>query len=428
MIINNNISLAILSIAVKDADALAEVTTKLEAHMFSGIEQKAFSILKGHFDRGMSIDGNIFSQEIIRLGGSKAFADKILSIEVTICKLDSYLESFRMSVCVNNVMLFKGKIDSAVSTAQNKDDLISDLSREFDTVTSLSGGVKDDVVSLADYLPQYQEEQAAISTSDGLLGIPTGIALYDKITSGLCKTDLIVLGGRPAMGKTSLALSLLFKSIKSGKQGLFFSLEMPKEQIMHKLISMYSGIPLTNVREAKLSERQQSAYMDAINFISSINFHCSDKGGSTFSEIRRKAITLHNKKKLEYIIIDYLQLINLKDVQGNNKSERLGEVTAGLKALAKDLKLPIILLSQLSRDVEQRADKRPMPSDLRESGAIEQDADLILFVYRDVVYNVDTKEPNKAELIIAKQRNGPTGVVPLNFVGQQTLFTNYNVN
>lgn len=425
MIVNNNITHAILSLAVNNPDALSEVASSLDVEMFSGIEQKAFSVLKSHFDRGLTIDANIFHQEITRLGGAKAFVDNILSISPNISQLGSYIEALRMNVCVNKAMLLKGKIDQAVTSAQNKDDLIADLTREFDSVTNVVGGGKGDVISLEDFLPQYKEKQATISQSDGLLGIPTGLKKYDTLTSGLCKTDLIVLAGRPAMGKTSMALSLLFKALKDGANGLFFSLEMPLEQIVHRLIAMHSGIPLGNIRKAQLSQRQQSAYIDSMQFVANTDLYCSDKGGLTFSEIRRKAITQHNKKPLDFIIIDYLQLINLRDIQGNNKSEKLGEVTAGLKTLAKDLDIPIILLSQLSRECEQRADKRPMPSDLRESGAIEQDADLILFVYRDVVYNEDTKEPNKAELIIAKQRNGATGTVPLNFVPHQTLFTNY---
>jgi len=322
-------------------------------------------------------------------------------------------------------MLLKGKIDNAVTSAQNKDELIADLSREFEAITNAKGLSGNDVMSLAEFLPSYQENQAKVSQSDGMLGLPTGIVKYDQLTSGLCKTDLIVLAGRPAMGKTSMALSLLLDSIKKNQSGMFFSLEMPMDQIIHRMIAMYSGIPLQNVKKARLSQRQQSAYVDAIQFIKESNFYCSDKGGLTFSEIRRKAIAQHNKEPLNFLIIDYLQLINLRDTVGNNKSEKLGEVTAGLKTLAKELDIPIILLSQLSRECEQRADKRPMPSDLRESGAIEQDADIILFVYRDVVYNEDTKEPSKCELICAKQRNGGTGTVFVQFKEELTFFTNY---
>ncbi len=425
MIINNNIPHALLSVAIKDEEALGEIVSELDKDMFSGIEQKAFSIIKSHFDRGLSIDAHVFSQEILRCGGSKAFVDSLLAVDAVTSKLGSYIESMKLNVCVNKAMLLKGKIDQAVTSAHNKDELLADLTREFDAVSNISGISGNDVMSMSEFLPTYKANQASIAESEGSLGIPTGIRKYDHLTSGLCKTDLIVLAGRPAMGKTSMALSLLFDALKNGRSGMFFSLEMPMEQIVHRLIAMHSGIPLQNIRQAKLSQRQQSAYVDSLAFVEDVHLFCSDKGGLTFSEIRRKAIAQHNKKPLDFLIIDYLQLINLRDTVGNNKSEKLGEVTAGLKTLAKDLGIPIILLSQLSRECEQRADKRPMPSDLRESGAIEQDADLILFVYRDVVYNEDTKEPNKAELIIAKHRNGPTGIVPFEFKAEQTLFTNY---
>lgn len=424
---NNNITHAILSLAINDSEILAEVATELDQSMFSGLEQKAFSLMKNHFDRGLSVDAHVFQQEMLRSGGSKAFVDSILSFSASPTNLNSYIEAFKLNVCATKAMFLKSKIDQAITNATNKDDLLADLSREFDAVTNVQGISSNDVISISDYLPTYTEENAKIAESEGPLGLPSGLREYDRMTSGLVSTDLIVLAGRPAMGKTSMALSLLFDALKKGSNGFFVSLEMPKKQIVDRLISMYSGIPLQNVRQANLSQRQQSAYEDSLNFIKNVNLQCSDKGGLTFSEIRRKAITLHNKKPLDFLIIDYLQLINLRDTDGNNKSEKLGEVTAGLKTLAKDLNIPIILLSQLSRECEQRADKRPMPSDLRESGAIEQDADIILFVYRDVVYNEDTKEPNKAELIIAKQRNGATGTVYMDFKANQTMFTNYLV-
>lgn len=427
MITNNNISLSILSLAIRDHECMSIICSSLTADMFSGIEQKAFSILKSHFDRGLSIAWPVFEQEIIRQGGSKPFVINLMGINVDPSKVDSYIESLKMNTCALRVMSLKGKIDSVVSSSLNKDDLLSEISKEFEMAMNITGVTSSDVMLISDFMPSYIKQQAEVATGEGkTLGIATGIPAYDALTSGLCDTDLIVLAGRPAMGKTSLALSLLFKALKEGSSGLFFSLEMPTEQIIHRFIAMYTGIPLTNIRESRLSQRQQSAYLDALEFIKTkLKLYCSDKGGLTFSELRRKALHQHKKNPLEFIIIDYLQLMSIKDCDGNNKSEKLGVITSGLKALAKELKVPIILLSQLSRECEQRADKRPIPSDLRESGAIEQDADLILFVYRDVVYNEDTKEPEKAEIIIAKQRNGPSGTVPLRFIGHNTLFTNY---
>jgi replicative DNA helicase len=429
MITNNNISQSLISLAVQDDESLAIICSSLNQSMFFGIEQKAFSLLKHQYDRGLSIDWAIFEQELVRQGGSKAFISTLRDISVSPDKVDSYIETMKMNICTSNILTLKGKIDNVIVTASNKDDLLAQIGREFEAATNIEGVSNSDVVSLSDYMPQYVADQSEIAKSDSkTLGIQTDILAYDKMTSGLCSTDLIVLAGRPAMGKTSMALSLLYKSLVAGDNGLFFSLEMPTSQIVHRLISMYTGIPLSNVRTAKLSDRQQVAYADAVQFIKDkLNLFCSDKGGITFSELRRKAIAQHKKSPLKFIIIDYLQLMSVADCQGNNKSEQLGAITSGLKTLAKELNIPIILLSQLSRECEQRADKRPVPSDLRESGAIEQDADIILFVYRDVVYNEDTKEPDKAELIIAKQRNGPCGIVPMTFIGHNTRFINYQI-
>jgi replicative DNA helicase len=429
MVINNNISKTLIALAISDEESLAVICSTLTQAMFSGIDKKAFLLLKNNYDRGLTVDWVIFEQELVRQGGSKDFVTSLQCISVNPNKLESYIESMRMNTCASKVMALKGKIDNIISSASNKDDLLAEFTREFEMASNIEGISDSDVLSLADYMPKYILDQSEVAKSVGkTLGIQTGLFEYDKLTSGLCRTDLIVLAGRPAMGKTSMALSLLFRALKNGDAGLFFSLEMPTEQIVHRFIAMYTGIPLTNIREAKLSQRQQSAYADALEFIQSkLQLFCSDKGGITFSELRRKAIAQHKKSPLKFIIIDYLQLMSVADCDGQSKSEKLGIITSGLKTLAKELDVPIILLSQLSRECEQRADKRPIPSDLRESGAIEQDADLILFVYRDVVYNEDAKEPERAELIIAKQRNGPSGTVIMRFIGHNTLFTNYQV-
>lgn len=427
MIINNNIPHFLLALAVSDEECLAIISSSLSKDMFSGIEHKAFVLLKDYYDKGFKVDWAIFEQELNRQGGSRAFINTLRNIQIDPQNVYSYIRTMKMNTCASRIVGLKTKIDTMVSSANNMDDLLAEFNKEVESAINVEGMVEDDVVLLSDYLPKYAAAQADVAANESsTLGIPTGLHDYDKLTLGLCPTDLIVLAGRPAMGKTSMALSLVFRSLKLGAKGLFFSLEMPTSQIMHRFISMYSGIPLSNVRQSKLSDRQQSLYAEAIGFIeNNLGLFCSDKGGITFSELRRKAVALHKKKKLDFIIIDYLQLMSLVDCVGNNKSEKLGEVTSGLKTLAKELNVPIILLSQLSRECEQRADKRPIPSDLRESGAIEQDADLILFVYRDVVYNEDTKEPDKAELIIAKQRNGGIGVVNTRFIGNTTLFSNY---
>jgi replicative DNA helicase len=257
-------------------------------------------------------------------------------------------------------------------------------------------------------------------------GLATGYDDFDDLTAGLQHSDLVIIAGRPSMGKTTFAVNIVENIIiKEKKPALIFSLEMPGEQLATRLISSLGQIEQHRLRTGKLVEEDWPRFSSAVSLLADTPLFIDDTPGMSPGEIRtraRRAVREHGE--LGVIVVDYLQLMQ---VPGNkeNRTTEISEISRSLKLLAKELKVPVIALSQLNRELEHRPNKRPIMSDLRESGAIEQDADLIIFIYRDEVYNKDSPDKNVAEIIIAKQRNGPTGTVRLTFRGQYCRFENF---
>lgn len=259
------------------------------------------------------------------------------------------------------------------------------------------------------------------SHSKGITGISSGYKKLDEMTSGFQKGDFVVLAARPSMGKTALALSLAQSAASLGKTVGLFSLEMSAEQLTLRLLSGEARIAHHKIRNADINSDQWIHLTNVAGKLANSKLFIDDTAMQTIMDVRAKARKLKMEHNLEMIVIDYLQLLH-GHKHYENRHQEVSEISRALKALAKELGVPVIALSQLSRAVESRVDKRPMLSDLRESGAIEQDADVIMFLYRDIVYNKETENPNLAELIIGKQRNGPTGVVNLHFQNDLTLF------
>lgn len=259
------------------------------------------------------------------------------------------------------------------------------------------------------------------SHSKGITGIPSGYKKLDEMTSGFQKGDLIVLAARPSMGKTALALSIGSHATQEQFTVGFFSLEMSAEQLTLRLLSAESGIAHHNIRNATISSQEWLELTSVAGKMAQMKLFIDDTAMLGIMELRAKARKLKAEHNLQFLVIDYLQLLH-STKKHENRHQEVSEISRSLKALAKELDIPILALSQLSRAVDSRMDKRPMLSDLRESGAIEQDADLIMFLYRDVVYNPETENPALAELIIGKQRNGPTGTVFLQFARELTKF------
>ncbi len=284
-------------------------------------------------------------------------------------------------------------------------------------------------VSLADIVPELKETIERFSLSKSYItGIPSGFPDLDRLTTGFHGGELIIVAGRPGMGKSSFALSIAKNVAK--KEGLpvgFFSLEMSKDQLALRLLSFISHIPLHNLRLGKLTEDEKLVLNEALKELSQMPIYIDDSAALTTTDLRIKALRMKKERGVELIIVDYLQL--LRGVRKySSRQEEVAEISRSLKALAKELDIPVIALAQLSRQVEHRSDKRPQLADLRESGQIEQDADLIIFLHRPEYYlKIKKKEVppdlvGKVEIIVAKQRQGPQGVVEANFVEKLSLF------
>ena len=267
--------------------------------------------------------------------------------------------------------------------------------------------------------------QEMADNPNDVTGVPTGFYDLDRMTAGLQAGDLIVLAARPSMGKTALAINIAeHVALNEGLPVAVFSMEMGAAQLAVRIVGSIGRIDQGHLRTGKLTDDEWPRLSEAIEKLRTISLHIDESAGLTSSELRANARRLSRQcGQLGLIVVDYLQLMSGSSSDGENRATELGEISRGLKMLARELKCPVIALSQLNRSVEQRPDKRPMMSDLRESGAIEQDADIIMFIYRDEYYTKDAcKEPGVAEVIIAKQRNGPTGTVKLAFLKNITKF------
>ena len=281
-----------------------------------------------------------------------------------------------------------------------------------------------DHVSLREAMREaFQVLQERYENQGSITGLPTGFVDLDEITAGLQPTDLIILAARPSQGKTALALNIAeHAAVKTRKAVAIFSMEMSAPQLAFRLISSMGRIDAQRLRTGQLDDEDWTRVNSAIRMLAEVKIFIDDKPGLTPVELRGRARRLKRDHDLGLIVVDYLQLMQVPD-SSENRATEIAEISRSLKGLAKELKVPVLALSQLNRGLESRADKHPVMSDLRESGGIEQDADVILFIYRDEVYNKSNPD-NKglAEIIIAKQRNGPTGKVDLRFFGEFTKF------
>ncbi len=280
--------------------------------------------------------------------------------------------------------------------------------------------VKDVLSDVVDRIDTLFEQDSPIT------GLPTGFADFDEQTSGLQASDLIIVAGRPSMGKTTFAMNIAENAaIHSKKPVAVFSMEMPADSLAMRMLSSLGRIDQHRLRTGRLNDDDWPRLTSAIALLNEAPLFIDDTPALSPTELRARARRLKREHGLSLIVIDYLQLMQGSGKANENRATEISEISRSLKALAKELDVPLIALSQLNRSLEQRPNKRPVMSDLRESGAIEQDADIIVFIYRDEVYNADSPDKGKAEIIVGKQRNGPIGTVALTFQGKYTRFENF---
>lgn len=321
------------------------------------------------------------------------------------------------------------KITDGISTEcyQNKEKLeviLEDAEKQiFNIVQTRSTG---DFTSIKDVVIKSLESiEAAAKSKGSVTGIATGFYDLDYKTAGLQPSDLIIVAARPSMGKTAFVLNIAeHVALKSNITTAIFSLEMSKDQLVKRLLAMNSKVDSQAIRSGELQDEDWLKLVESAGLIGKSSLYIDDTPSISVQELRSKCRKLKLEHNLGLVIIDYLQLMSGGSKKSESKQQEISEISRNLKAVAREINAPVIALSQLSRAVEQRPDKRPMMSDLRESGAIEQDADVIMFIYRDDYYNKDSEDAGVSEIIIGKQRNGPTGTVKLAYLSQYTKFAN----
>lgn len=281
----------------------------------------------------------------------------------------------------------------------------------------------DDFVHIRQVVDAYFEQITSTDEADrSVAGLPTGYPDLDKLTGGLQRSDLIILAARPSMGKTSFALSLTYNiAIKEQHTVAIFSLEMSREQLVQRLLAMHTGVDTQRLRTGNI-KRDLQTIIEAMGVLSEASIYIEDTPGLSITEVRSRSRRLRAQMGVDLVVVDYLQLMQGR--RSDNRVQEVSEISRGLKALARELDVPVIALSQLSRAVEGRVSHVPMLSDLRESGSIEQDADIVMFIYREDMYDKETDKKGIAEIHLAKHRNGPLGVVPLRFESATTTFQN----
>jgi replicative DNA helicase len=307
----------------------------------------------------------------------------------------------------------------------NVDDVAEFVDRAGQKISEVMDERGAETHSLADLVPgEVERVEALHENRSRLLGVPTGFTDLDRMMAGMQKAELILLAARPSMGKTALALNIAhFAAHHANVPVAFFSLEMSKEQLVRRLFASVGRIDASRLRSGNMQGQEWASLQEASGGLMDDPIYISDKARSTSLEIRAQARRLKAKHGIGLVVVDYLQL--MRDAKAKSREQEIARISGDLKALGKELDVSVLALSQLNREVEKRPNKRPVLADLRESGSLEQDADVVMFIYRDEVYRKDSLDKGVAEVRIAKQRNGPVGLVKLAFLGQYTRFENF---
>ena len=356
------------------------------------------------------------------------YASNLSSLATTAAYAEGFAKEIREKSRLRQLILIGQELsDGAYENKLSAAELLHEAEKKI--LAASIDNKKRDLQKIADVLKTSLENIQHLYNNPGALrGVPTGLADLEKVLNGLHKSDLILLAARPSMGKTALALNMAVNAAKAKKTVAVFSLEMSSEQLGTRLLSSASGVNSLHLNTGNLSDGDMGKLVDALEELANLNLFIDDTAGISILDLRTKARRLkHDLGNLDLIVLDYLQLMQGQREKNfeSNRQQEISEISRSLKALARELEVPVLALSQLSRNVEMRAEKKPQLSDLRESGSLEQDADIVMFLYRDEYYNRDDAEnENIAELIIAKNRNGPTTSVRLQFQKEILLFRN----
>jgi replicative DNA helicase len=361
-------------------------------------------------------------KELENVGGS-AYLTELTNYVPTSAHAETYAEIVAQKAVRRRLIKASAEIsEMGFNEDSTTQELLEQAEAELFSVSDQS--LKQDLVSIESILTESFDRMEELHRNKGQLrGVRTGYRDLDNMTAGLQRSDLIILAARPAMGKTTLVTNLAYNVATIAKQPvLFFSLEMSKEQLVDRMLADASGVDAWNIRTGNLSDDDFSKLSDAMGEMAEAPIYIDDTPGVSVLEMRTKARRAAHEQPLGLIIVDYLQLMQGSGRSDGNRVQEVSEISRGLKLLARELNVPVIALSQLSRSVESRSPQIPQLADLRESGSIEQDADIVMFIYREAYYNPDTDRENITDLIIAKHRNGPTGKVELYFHPERLRF------
>ncbi len=422
---------SVIGSMLMDKDAIIAASEILsEADFYQRSYGIMFDAMTELFNEGKPVDlvtlqDRLKEKDVPPEVSSLEFVREILGTVPTSANAKSYANIVREKAVLRRLIKVTEEIANSCYAGRDPlDQILADTEKAvFDLLQNRDSA---EFVPIRQVALNVLERIEATSKNPGTVtGIPTGFIDLDYKTSGMQPSDLVLIAARPSMGKTAFVLNLVdHVSVRKGLPCMVFSLEMSKEQLVNRMLAMESNVDSQKLRTGSLTDSDWDAVVEGIGIIGNSKLLIDDTPGISITELRSKC----RKMKLEYglsmVIIDYLQLMTGSGRTGENRQQEISEISRSLKALARELNAPVIALSQLSRACESRQDHRPMLSDLRESGAIEQDADIVMFLYRDDYYNKDTETPNIAEVIIAKQRNGPIGTVNLLWQPEFTKFVN----
>jgi len=353
------------------------------------------------------------------------FLRGLFESEPTSVNVRSYAEIVKNKATQRRLIKACGEISGKCYDDREETENI--LAQTEDTIFNLlKKGNNHDYALISDVaVDVYNRIEKASLSKENVTGVPSGFTDLDNMTTGFQPSDLVIVAARPSMGKTAFVLNIMeHVAVKKNRPCMFFSLEMSKEQLVNRMFSMDSGIDAQNLRTGDLSDDDWSRLLETTQRVGESNIVIDDTSGISISEMRTRARKVKLERGLDLIMVDYLHLMSGSSRASDSRQNEVSEISRQLKGLAKELECPVIALSQLSRAVESRPDKRPIMSDLRESGSIEQDADIVMFLYRDDYYNPDTEKKGESEVIVAKQRNGPIGTVTLGWQANTTRFVN----
>lgn len=393
-------------------------------HIFKTIVQLSYK--NTPFDL-LTVTETLKQDQILEQAGGEAYLFNLAQNTPSTANVSAYADIVRERSVLRQLIGVSSQIAESAFNPQGRNsvELLDEAERKVFEIAEQGNG-RFEARKMSQLLAIATERMDALYHSDEpLTGLGTGFIDLDEMTSGLQAGDLVIIAGRPSMGKTAFAMNIVENVVmKYRKPVMVFSMEMPGEQLAMRLISSWGRLDQHKVRTGKLEQSDWIRVVSAVGALSTIPLFVDDSPALNPSEVRARARRLAREQgSLGLIVLDYLQLMQVPGFKENRTLE-ISMISRSLKTLARELNVPIIALSQLNRSLEQRSDRRPVMSDLRESGAIEQDADVIGFIYRDEVYNPDSPEKGIAEIIIAKQRNGPTGRIKLKFLGQFTRFEN----